>query len=91
MYNLKNWGTLEQYAVNVGVNIDPNDPRNSRLEVALRLHEQRKYFEACEAMTGDPVDTRGGEFGLAIIGRLLIRQENPTEFYKSFPEVDKRI
>jgi hypothetical protein len=89
MYRLKNWKMLEGHAKYAGVNIDSNDPRDSRLRVALKLHEQRKYFEACEAMTGDSVDTRGGEFGLAIISRLGIRQENPREFYESFPEVDK--
>lgn len=89
MYRLKNWGMLESLARYAGVSIDPNNPRSSRLQVALKLHENGNYFGACEAMTGDPAHTRD-DFGVLIMGRTLSGQR-PQQFYEGFPEADEKI
>jgi hypothetical protein len=50
------------------------------------LDKQAKYFEACEAMTGDPPFLRD-DYGFLIMTKNLFGQ-NSEEFYKGFPDVD---
>ena len=87
MYKLKNWGSLEMLANYVGVKVDPDNPRESRLSVAMKLHRLGKYPEAVESMKGEvpnPDDLS------MIIAKFGLGKGDPFHFYDGYPEVDEQ-
>ena len=84
---LKEWSQLEMMANYVGVEIDPEKPRESRVAVALECDKKGNIPEAIEAMTGVPLH----EFDKGMLfDYVMMRQvaSDPKEFYEGFPEVD---
>jgi hypothetical protein len=85
---LQNWEALEMMAKHVGVEIDPQKPRDSRLAVALKCDQLGKIPEAIEAMTAVLLpfyDRETLRFNL----QQRIMDNDPRHFYEGFPAVDK--
>ena len=71
----------------VGVEIDPEKPKESRVAVALECDKKRKVPEAIEAMTGVPLH----EYDKGMLLNFVMMREvasDPKHFYEGFPEVD---
>jgi hypothetical protein len=88
MYNLKNWNEMGSEADDLGILIDPDNPRESRLRVALAFHSLGRYREAIEAMTGEP--SNEGE-NLRLFKSCGSGELKPRRFYEKIPEVDIQI
>lgn len=84
---LKNWHLLQMMADYYKVKIDPQEPRDSRLTVALECDRHQKIPEAIEAMTGIPVNEHDPAQLIAF--SINRKSTSPQEFYQGFPSVDE--
>jgi len=83
---LKNWELLEEKARYIGIDIDPEKPRDSRLAVALEYDKHGKIPEAIEAMTGVPLHETDP---MQLMVLSMRRQEStPESFYRGFGPAD---
>lgn len=74
-------------AKSLGVSIDKNNPRESRLAVALRCDELGRVPEAIGAMSGIPLhEYDKEELGILSITR---KRSDPKTFYNGFSSADK--
>jgi hypothetical protein len=88
MYNLKNWSRLGSEADALGIPIDPDNPRESRLKIALALHSLGRYRDAVEAMTGEPSNESDN---LRLFESCGSGELKPRRFYERIPEVDIQV
>ncbi len=83
---LKNWHLLEMMGEYYNVDIDSENPRDSRLAVALECDRHEKVPEAIEAMTGIPLHEYDPmELMVLSMNRM---SRDPQTFYEGFPSVD---
>ncbi|MBW2966601.1 hypothetical protein KY342_05845 [Candidatus Woesearchaeota archaeon] len=84
---LKNWDTLTILADFIGIKINPEKPRESRLAVALEYDKQGKFYEAIEAISGTSIH----EYSLSELQEFTTKRQNlnTQHFYESFPGADK--
>ncbi len=86
------WNMVELYAKECNVKIDPEKPRESRLEVALALDKEGKVEKAISVMMGSDFNPKG-QSGLLLL-LYTAKKEAGTlsveEFYKGFANIDKK-
>ncbi len=84
---LKNWPGLKMMANYVKIKIDPEKPRESRLEVALAYDKKGQIPEAIEVMSGVPLHEHDPLYIMTLtINRM---SSDPHEFYEGFANVDE--
>ena len=72
----------------VGVEIDTQKPRDSRLAVAMKCDQLGKVPEAIEAMTAVPLHLYDKETLMFNLQQRMMDRD-PKHFYEGFPPVDK--
>ena len=80
------WDRVEIAAAQYGVQIDPNNARQARLNVALALDKNGRPNEAIEIMTGKDFDPNGMD-AVLLVGYKM-GGDSPEKFYSGFANID---
>jgi hypothetical protein len=86
MLKIKNLSHLEMHAKCLDVDVDYNNPRETRLKLAMMYHEKGKYPEAVGVMKGEMPDENDL---FLIMTNFGFGSTDPKTFYGGFPEVDE--
>lgn len=81
------WDRVEVAAAMYDIPIDVDNPRESRLKVALRLDAEGREMEAIEIMMGKDFDVNGDEGSLLLT--LMLNKSSPYKFYSGFADIDE--
>ncbi len=74
------------HAKYLGVDVNYDNPRETRLKLAMIYHKLGKQPEAVEVMRGELPD---GTDNFLITTNFGFGNTNPKTFYEGFPEVDE--
>jgi hypothetical protein len=91
------WNKVKQEAERLGIKVDPANARESRLEVALALHEKGDMKAAISIMQAAPfgtleIDRRVWAPYIASMGfeaDYLAGKTTPRKFYSGFANIDR--